>query len=65
MLSSAEEDLLAGKISSGPAKPNEAPVPLLPPPVQQAQPTQTNTSAFWTMEYWKQYFNVDSKDVLN
>jgi hypothetical protein len=63
MLSSAEEDLLAGKI---PAPQKElatiAPIQELPLPVVQQQ--QANPSAgFWRIEYWQHYFNVDTKDV--
>ena len=61
MLSSAEEDLLAGKISVGP--PSNLQAPLLPAPVQ--QPTAPPNNPFWTFEFWKNYFNVDTKDVFS
>jgi protein YIPF1/2 len=64
MLSSAEEDLLAGKI---PTASKEPPPVELPMPVQQQQQQQQqqsqDTSAFWTFAYWQKYFNVDTKDV--
>ncbi|KAJ3252934.1 hypothetical protein HK103_001080 [Boothiomyces macroporosus] len=57
MLSSAEEDLLAGKIPS----PQQA-------KQQLSQPTPApveSSSAFWTIDYWKYYFRVETKDVKN
>jgi hypothetical protein len=66
MLSSAEEDLLAGKIPAV----NNATIqplqdPILPLPVQQsAVPAgPQGQGPIWSFEYWKSYFNVDTKDV--
>ena len=62
MLSSAEEDLLAGKIPAPQKQPATiAPIQELPLPVQQQQPSPA--AGFWRMEYWQHYFNVDTKDV--
>ncbi|KAH9251424.1 hypothetical protein BASA81_010718 [Batrachochytrium salamandrivorans] len=92
VLSSAEADLIAGKVSKGPMPPHQSkqdqrdkfgfsdpPGPNasgastsghLPQHIQthanqaQQQPT-TGSSAFWTFEYWTQFFHVDSVDVGN
>lgn len=65
MLSSAEEDLIAGKIPTAQPAADKVKVsqgqPLLPLPVQ--VPT-TQTAAFWTLAYWAHYFRVDTNDVL-
>jgi hypothetical protein len=63
MLSSAEEDLLAGKISSVGGN-LQASSSLLPAPVQQPTAAPPN-NPFWTFEFWKNYFNVDTKDVFS
>ena len=56
MLSNAEQELLDGKISSPPLN---APPLDLPPPVQQG----SSGKGFWNIEYWIQYFDVDTTDV--
>ena len=56
MLSNAEQELLDGKIS---AAPSNAPPLTLPPPVQQG-----SGKGFWNLEYWIQYFDVDTVDVI-
>ena len=71
MLSNNDADMIAGKIpqtqntSTGSgfdkAPPAIDPSGGLPAPVQQ----QTKgTSAFWTVEYWKHYFRIETNDVL-
>lgn len=58
MLSNAEQELLDGKIS---APPSNAPPLELPAPVQQA----SGGKGFWDIEYWIQYFDVDTSDVVS
>lgn len=52
MLSSAEEELITGKLN-----------PELPLPVTQSQPQQSQ--AFWTLAYWQQYFNINTTDLTD
>jgi hypothetical protein len=64
MLSAAEEDLLAGKIPQPQREPPRATFEeRLPPPVQQ-RTAPASSAGFWTLDYWKVYFNVDTKDVF-
>ncbi|KAI8893389.1 hypothetical protein BC833DRAFT_531829 [Globomyces pollinis-pini] len=66
MLSTAEEDLIAGKINNNPINNNTINnntiiTNTLPAPVTQ----QTPTVAFWTVSYWSHYFQIDTNMVTD
>jgi hypothetical protein len=78
MLSTAEEDLIAGKIptsasnrddssliSKGFSSSDTKKIPAgLPLPVTMGPPQAApQTGVFWNLAYWAHYFQVDTKDV--
>ncbi|KAJ3329390.1 hypothetical protein HDU76_007995 [Blyttiomyces sp. JEL0837] len=68
VLSSAEQNLVSGKVSSKPtaASSSSAPNFSIPGPgAPSVNPEQaTGTSAFWTLEFYAQFFDVDTNDVV-
>jgi hypothetical protein len=79
MLSTAEEDLIAGKIPTSAGNQDDSSLlakgfnssdtkknlgPGLPLPVTMGTPQATpQTALFWNLSYWAHYFQVDTNDV--
>jgi hypothetical protein len=64
MLSAAEEDLLAGKVSPKQPQSSNFQALELPPPVLQHQQQQQSSGPIWSIEYWQIYFNVNTDQVI-
>ncbi|KAI8911148.1 hypothetical protein EDD86DRAFT_225438 [Gorgonomyces haynaldii] len=55
-ISTAEQDLIAGKIPT-------TQIPIEPEPTQEPQPQKPQTSAFWTLEFYKHYYQINTSDI--